>query len=218
MKLINATPSPYGRKVAIALKEKSIPYEVQYDVPWHDGTCTPQYSPFQQLPILITDAGKNVYDSTYILEWLERTYPTPPLLPTGVDDLLHAKLLQMLGERLMEITALIIFDVQRANPSQPWVDRQTRKVETGLAELSAVIGDRKPGLADPITLGDIAVVSTLTMFEFMIEQEIMPDLPCFGWRARYKNIVEYVAALEARPSFIETRPVMMEVNLKQVVS
>ncbi len=29
--LINARPSPYGRKVAILLKEKGLDFEVQYD-------------------------------------------------------------------------------------------------------------------------------------------------------------------------------------------
>ena len=33
MKLINALSSAYGRKVAIALREKGIAHEVQFDVP-----------------------------------------------------------------------------------------------------------------------------------------------------------------------------------------
>ena len=34
-KLISATPSPYARKVRIALAEKGIPFELQTEVPWH---------------------------------------------------------------------------------------------------------------------------------------------------------------------------------------
>lgn len=37
LRLINAHPSPYGRKVAIALREKGIAYDVQYDEPWGNG-------------------------------------------------------------------------------------------------------------------------------------------------------------------------------------
>lgn len=68
MKLVNAKPSPFGRKVAIAMKEKSIPFEMMFDVPWSDSTCVPQYSPLEQLPLLVTDDSENVYDSMYILE------------------------------------------------------------------------------------------------------------------------------------------------------
>jgi glutathione S-transferase len=218
MRLINATPSPYGRKVAVAMKEKGLKYEVQYDNPWHHGTYVHEYSPFQQLPILITDDNKYVYDSNYILEWLERRFPTPALLPEGVDELLEARLLQLLGERLMEVAALIIFEVPRADASKAWLARQTRKIVTGLAELSRVLGDRKPSVDDPIHLGDIAVVSTLTMFEFMVENGILPEMPEFAWRERHRNIVEFVEAIEARPAFKETRPVMMEVDLQQVVA
>jgi glutathione S-transferase len=218
MKLINATPSPYGRKVAIALKEKGIDYEVQYDIPWHEGTCVDQFSPFQQLPILITNDNEYIYDSTFILEWLERYYPEPGLLPTSVDDLIAAKRLQMFGERLLEIAAIIVFETPRAEVSKPWVARQTRKLDTGIAELSRLIGNRKPSSSSPITLGDITVVSTLTMFEFMVEQNIMPYMSEADWRKRFTNLVEYVEALESRPSFIETRPVMMAVNLKEVVA
>ena len=68
--LINARPSPFGRKVAIALIEKDIEYAVRYDLPWGGETCTPKYSPLEQLPILIDEKGESIYDSTYILEWL----------------------------------------------------------------------------------------------------------------------------------------------------
>jgi len=217
MKLINATPSPYGRKVAIALKEKSIPYEVQYDIPWIASTIVPQYSPLQQLPILITDDGKNIYDSSYILDWLEIHYPTPPLLSADPAARAHELLLRLLGERLAEITQLIVFEVARPDPSGPWLERQTRKIGTGFAELAKQVGDRAPTPADTITLGDIAAGSTLRMLDFIAERGYAPNVAEFGWRPHYPNLVAYAAALESRPSFLETQPVMFELDLKDVV-
>jgi len=217
MKLINATPSPYGRKVAIALKEKSIPYEVQYDIPWIASTIVPEYSPLQQLPILITDEGKNVYDSSYILDWLEIHYPTPPLLPAGADARAHELLLRLLGERVAEFAQIIVFEVARPDPSAPWLERQTRKVGTGLAELAKLIGDRAPVPEDAITLGDIAVGCTLRMLDFIVERNYAPSIGEFNWRPLYPNLVAYAAALESRSSFLQTQPVMFELNLKDVV-
>src|SRR3546814_425550 len=106
--LINARLSPYGRKVAILLKEKGLDFEVQYDKPWNEGTCTPHYSPVEQLPILITEQDERIYDSPYIVEWIETRYPQPPLLPADVDARLEARKRQMLGERLLDFAGNLI--------------------------------------------------------------------------------------------------------------
>ena len=95
--LINARPSTVGRNVAIVMREKGIGYDVQYDVPWGDQTCTPQYSPLEQLPILITGENEYIYDSAYILDWLEARFPEPALLPTDLDARLDARKRRMLG-------------------------------------------------------------------------------------------------------------------------
>jgi glutathione S-transferase len=54
-RLISATPSPYARKVRIALTEKGIPFELVTEVPWDSDTSTPQYNPLEKLPVLICD-------------------------------------------------------------------------------------------------------------------------------------------------------------------
>ena len=51
-KLISATPSPYARKVRIALAEKGLPFELVTEVPWDSGTQTPKYNPLEKLPVL----------------------------------------------------------------------------------------------------------------------------------------------------------------------
>ena len=211
--LINARPSPYGRKVAIALIEKGLPYRVEYDVPWGGETCTPQHSPLQQLPILLTMSGEKVYDSTYILEWLERTYPDSPLLPADVAGALHQKLVQMLAERLMEIAQTLIFELQRPAPSNAWIDRQSRKIAGGLEALDGQIGSRRVGDDDQVMLGDIAIGSTLLCIEFVVSAGYSQDLDVFRWRSRHPNLREYVEILETRPSFRATRPEKMEVDI-----
>lgn len=215
--LINARPSPYGRKVAIALIEKGIPYDVQYDVPWAEGTCTPQYSPLEQLPILLTEGGEKIYDSTYILEWLERRHPLPPLLPEGLEELLFEKRLQMLGERLMEIAQTIVFELQRENPSEAWVARQRRKIHGGVDELERLVGGRRVQDDDPLSLGDIGVATTLLIWEYMVEAGFSPDHPAFHWRESHPNLTRYVSKLDDRPSFMATRPQLMDVDLRKNV-
>ena len=213
LKLINARPSAFGRKVAIALIEKGIDYEVQYDVPWGNQTCTPEYSPLEQLPILIEEDGNCIYDSVYILEWLERRFPERPLLPNGNDALLEAKLRQLLGERLMEVYQAIIMEHHRPDPSAPWIERQERKVKGVLAELDRMVEKRSISNDKPIDHGDIAIATTLLLCDFLVPAGLCPDLDILRWRGRYPNVTRYVSALAERPSFVATIPQPMDVDL-----
>lgn len=218
LRLINARPSPYGRKVAIALREKGIAYDVEYDQPWGEGSCTPEYSPLEQLPILILPSGETVYESSFILDWLELRYPDRPLLPTQVDALVEARLMKMLGERLMEVIHTITFELQRPDPGAAWIERQSRKVRGALGEIDRRIGMRRPAIGDPIDLGDIAIGSTLLVVEFLITHGFVPALEVLKWQESHPNLADYAGALDRRPSFIETRPEMMDVNLKSVLA
>ncbi len=211
--LINARPSPFGRKVAVALIEKGLPYRVQYDVPWGPETCTPQFSPLQQLPILIAQSGETIYDSTYILEWLERTYPDPPLLPLDRAGALHQKLIQMLAERVMEAAQTLIFEMQRPEPSVAWAERQSAKIRGGVAELERQIGARRVDDGDRAMLGDIAAASTLLAIEFAVSAGYSANLDVLSWRSRHSSLADFVDLLSERPSFRATAPDRMEVDL-----
>ena len=45
MKLIIATPSPFARKVRVALREKKINFNEIIDVPWNTNTITITHNP-----------------------------------------------------------------------------------------------------------------------------------------------------------------------------
>lgn len=215
--LINARPSPFGRKIAIAMIEKGIDYEVRYDVPWGNQTCTPEFSPLEQLPILIVDQGEPIYDSTYILEWLECSFPSPPLLPTDIGRRLGAKKRQMLGERLMEVAQSLIFERHRPDPSTAWIERQTRKILGAFAELERLHGQHRPLGEGAIDLGDIAIGTTLLLFEFAVVAGLSPAIDALRWRGRYSELTRFVETLETRPSFVATIPELMDVDLQATV-
>jgi glutathione S-transferase len=200
LKLISATPSPYARKVRIALAEKGIPFELLTEVPWNDDTSLPQYNPLEKLPVLLTDDGDSVYESSYILEWLERKYPEPPLLPDDDDGILEAKRLQVLADGICDSVVLIFFERRRKpeHQSAPWIARQMRKIEGGVRELARSIGDKRLAVGDRFGLGDIAVGSVLGYLEVRF-----PELE---WRSRYPNLARYSDGLTERPSFRSTVP------------
>ncbi|KAI5272712.1 glutathione S-transferase domain-containing protein [Aureobasidium subglaciale] len=203
--LISATPSPYARKVRIALAEKQLPFTLQTEVPWDGTTQTPQYNPLEKLPVLIPkDGSPAVFESSYILEWLETKYPEKPLLPAHdqVDARLFAKKIQVVADGICDALVLAFFEKMRApeKQSQPWIDRQMRKVEGGLKALGDW-AEQKQGeflVGDQLGLADIAVGSVCGYMACR-----WPD---HAWADRYPALKKHCDMLEELPSFKDTRP------------
>lgn len=217
-RLINARPSPYGRKVAVALLEKGLPFETMFDLPWADAVETRKHSPLEQLPILLVDGEEPVFDSSFILQWLEIRHPDPPLLPANPDDCIAALRLQTLGERLMELAQALIFEQYRQPPSEQAVERATRKLSGGLGHAEQLVARAiLPQPDRPVHLGHIALGTTLAVWEFVVAEGMSPPLDVLVWRGRYPQLTALVASLEQRPSFHATRPQSMAVDIRAEV-
>jgi len=199
-KLISATPSPYARKVRIALAEKNIPFELITEVPWNDDTSVPQYNPLEKLPVLLLEDGGAVYESAYILEWLERKYPEPSLMPADTDAYLEARRYMVLSDGICDAYVIYFFETLRAEAlrSAPWMARQLRKVEGGVAALARDLGEREYAVDGRLTLADISIAAPLGWLEVRF--------PTFDWRGKYPNLSRYYDRLNARPSFKATVP------------
>ena len=209
-KLISATPSPYARKVRIALMEKGIPFELITDVPWDSTTSTPKFNPLEKLPILICDDGSTVYESRFILEYLELKHPLPAMLPLDVDGILAAKRFEVLCDGICDALVLMFFERMRAPAAQSaeWMARQKRKVDGGLGELSRLLGNRRYAVGDAFGLGDIAAATVVGY--------ITVRWPELNWREPYPNLAAHSDLMEARASFQKSRPVPQKILDKVV--
>jgi glutathione S-transferase len=198
MRLISATPSPYARKVRIALAEKGIPFELVTEVPWNNDTCLPLYNPLEKLPVLLTDDGGSVYESSHILDWIERKYPQPALVPSDDDGYLEAKRVQVVADGVCDALVLSFFERARPEPSAAWLARQMRKVEGGLGDLARTLGDRAFMVRDSFGLGDIAAGCVLGYLEVRF-----PDVL---WRERFAVLARFADRMAERASFRDTVP------------
>ncbi len=207
-KLISATPSPYARKVRIALAEKQIPFELITEVPWDKTTATPQHNPLEKLPILILADGSSVYESSFILQYLELKHPETPLLPADVDGKIAARRLEVLADGVCDAFVLSFFERMRpaTHQSPEWIARQRRKIDGGVAEMARLIGDRAFAVGDRFGLGDIAAGTALGYFSVRF--------PEFDWPAQYPDLAAYCARMEARPSFKASIPVAQKISDK----
>ena len=201
-RLISATPSPYARKVRIALIEKGIPFELQTEVPWHGSTATPAYNPLEKLPVLVLPDGTGIYESRFILEWLEHRHPSPRLLPDDPQDVLRARQIEVISDGICDAVVLLFFERMRDAPSEEWMARQRRKVEGGVLALAEratdgfLVGGR-------FGLADIAAGTVLRYLSVRFAE--------LDWAAMYPALAAMSARLEARPSFAATVPVPQKI-------
>lgn len=218
--LISATPSPFARMNRIALRLKNIPFELQNEIPWESKTQTPKHNPLEKLPILVFPQGDPrppVYESAHIQTYIVEKYADrgPRLLPADLDASLLARQIVVLGVGCMDAMVLSRWEGRRekAQQSQKWIDRQSRKVDgamrafTEYAEAAEKEG-REFVVGSELSVADIAIISTVGFVDF---GDVRP-----GWKEQYGALARYFDRLDAREEFAETRPVMFDLTEKVV--
>lgn len=210
MKLLSATPSPYARKVRVALAEKAVEFELVTEVPWNADTATPDHNPLEKLPVLILDDGEAVFESDFILEWLEAKYPDPPLYPDNSDMRLAARRFEVVADGVCDAFVLHVFERMRDadKQSQAWMDRQARKIEGGIRDLAAHVSPTGFCVGDAFTIADIAVVTVM--------QYLDRRYPECEWRSLYPALADAVERLVDRTSFAATMPVPQSISASVV--
>ncbi len=207
--LISATPSPYARKVRIALAEKGLPFELLTEVPWDSTTTTPRYNPLEKLPILLLGDGSSVYESSYILQYLELKHPQVPLVPKDIDGHLAARKLEVLCDGVCDAVVLSLFEKMRAGGGSPeWLARQRRKIEGGMAEMARLVGQRQWAVGESFSLGDIAVGTAAGYVSLRY-----PDL---AWRTLHPDLAVLCERLAQRKSFTDSMPAAQTISDKVV--
>jgi glutathione S-transferase len=207
--LISATPSPYARKVRIALVEKGLPFKLLTEVPWDSTTVTPRYNPLEKLPILLLGNGTSVYESSYILQYLELKHPQLPLVPKDIDGHLAARKFEVLCDGICDAVVLSLFEKMRAGGGSPeWLARQRRKIEGGMAEMARLVGQRQWAVGEAFSLGDIAVGTGADYVSLRYQ-----DLP---WRTLHPGLAVFCDRLAQRRSFKESVPMAQTIADKVV--
>ena len=192
--------STFARRVRIALIEKGIPAElVEVDMVAraHKGPAYLALNPYGRVPTLEED-GFVLYESTSILEYLEATHPTPPLLPADVRGrALAAMHMKLCDIQLARQTGVIIFP-KRFLPKDRWDEKAMAQAKK---EIEMHLGILEPQLqGKQYLIGDrygLVEVCYTPFVEFLPLMEITPPPAVAAWVTR---MLERPSAKDTRPS------------------
>src|SRR5437763_12220358 len=201
LKLHHPPLSTYSRRVRMALIEKGLEAElIELDMA-RGAHREPGYlalNPYGRVPTL-EDDGLVLYESTAILDYLEATHPTPPLVPADPRGralvAMHMKLCDI---QLARQTGIIIFP-KRFLPKDRWDEgamaQAKKEIEKHLAIVERQIGDREWMVGDRYSLVEICYTPFVQFFPLM---EITPPPAVAAWTRRMLE----------RPTARETKPAM----------
>jgi glutathione S-transferase len=194
----SAPPSPFGRKVkiAVALCGLSDKVTVELSNPYDPDDSLRSQNPLGKIPVLITDDGTAVYDSRVIAEWLDVQAGGGVIIPRG-EVRFAALTLQALADGMMEASLLIVYE-RRFRPDdkqhRPWTDYQGEKVARALSVLEAA----PPGIGDRPHIGHVALACALGYGDFRFDG---------GWRTGHPGLVGWLDDFTAKvPAFAATMP------------
>ena len=200
MELLIARPSPYARKIRVALIEKGIPCEITVDNPWLENPRIQTVNPIGKVPALITDSGDVIHDSKVIFEYIETMFSGPILTPDNAKERITHKQIEAICDGICDAVVLIALEGTRPEEkqSEAWVERQTRKIYAGVEEINARLNDRKSFTALKFGLAEISTVVMLEYIDFRFSE--------FDWRPLYPALFALFSQVSQRDSFVKTKP------------
>ena len=202
MKLIGALTSPYVRKVRIVMAEKKLDYQFELEDVWNSDAIL-KSNPLGKVPCLVMEGGEAVFDSRVIVEYLDTRSPVSRLIPESSRGRTEVRTWESLADGILDAAVLARLEKTWAGRaegerSQAWIDRQMHKIDASLTAVSTGLADKPYCTGIHLSLADIAVGCALGYLAYRF--------PAIDWRGDHKNLARLADKLEARQSFIDTRP------------
>jgi glutathione S-transferase len=198
MILRSSAPSPFGRKIRIAVAVLGLEREITVETadPTDPSDSIRRQNPLGKIPVLITADGMALYDSRVILEYLDHHAGGGRIIPRDPRSRFAALRLQALGDGIMDAAILQVYEGRYRAPERheaKWLEHQSGKVTRSLAALAA----EPPGL-DPVP--DIGQITAACALGYL-------DLRFHGrWRADHPGLVAWLDRFAATvPAFAATR-------------
>lgn len=200
MKLRSSPPSPFGRKVKIALALLDLKDKVELE---NANTADPSDSlrsqnPLGKIPALILENGDVLYDSAVILEYLDFIAGGSHLFPAAEA---RFKVLrdQALADGLMDAALLRVYEKRFKDPKYrdpAWDAYHGAKVDRALEHFEENV-PMTPQSASDVDAATITLACALGYLDMRFNGD---------WRAKCPKLVAWLDAFEAAvPAFADTK-------------
>jgi len=197
--------SSFSRKVRIALAEKKLEFTLEVEQVWERRREFLAMNPAGQVPVLVEEDGTAIADSDAICEYLDETYPEPPLI--GETPLQRAEVRRLAAwfdtKFQREVSANLVGEKvlkKFLNLGEP----DSNTIRAGLANVHyhldyiGYLMERRDWLAGGrFSLADIAAAAHLSAVDYLGDVPWKEHPPAKDWYARVKS----------RPSF---RPLLAD--------
>lgn len=198
MILLSAPPSPFGRKVKIAIALLGLSDRVRVEMvdTIKDQGPLQTRNPLGKIPTLILDDGSTLFDSRVILDYLDHLAGGGKIVPREAHARVAALRLQALCDGILEASLLQVYE-KRYRPEplwhRPWLDYQAGKVARALDVL-----EKSPPRLDPLPdVGQITLACALGYQDLRFQGR---------WRETYPALVQWLDRFAAQvPAFTETK-------------
>ncbi len=200
MKLRSSPPSPFGRKVKLAmailgLKDRIEIVEANTADPSDDLRSQ---NPLGKIPALVLENGDVIYDSSVILEYLDFLAGGGKLFPQG-EARFPVLRDQALANGMMDAAILRVYEKRFKEPKfrdPAWDAYQAAKMDRALAHFEAN-APADPKSADDIDAGTLTLACALGYLDIRYNGD---------WRSDHPKLVAWLDAFEtAVPAFADTK-------------
>ncbi len=199
MQLYHHPFSTFSRRVRMQLLEKGVSVDervVALERKEHKGDAYRALNPYGRVPTLV-DGELVLFESTAIMDYLEQTYASPPLVPESARGRALVAMHVKLCDLEVGVHTSTLFFPRRFFPRERWnlaeQDRARDAITRHLEILGRQLGHEEYLVEGRFSLADLAY-AILTPFVGLFE--LSPP----------ENVAEWMERIEARPSAKATRP------------
>jgi glutathione S-transferase len=168
MKLHYYVISPYARKTLVFAHEIGLADRIEvvhcHANPMQRDEELFALNPLGKIPVLTTDDGKAIFESSIICEYLDELHSGEKLIPSDISERVEALQLQAVADGMSEAGILAVWESTR----RPKALRYPAYLDGQLAKVNSAYDfiEQNVSLAGPLNVGHIALATTLSWLEF----------------------------------------------------
>lgn len=200
MKLFYSINSPYVRKTMILLHETGLIDRVQLIADYKTSPVSAAeklaHNPLNKVPVLVTDDGEAIFDSSVIGQYLDTLHSGARFYPLQGPERWQTLRYEAIGDGMADAAILVIYEERRRRLNlfwQEWYDRQWPKLGASIQHLETVIG-----LPRQFDAGAISLVCALGLIDRRFAH--------WDWRIKHPDVAIWYGQACERPSVRATSP------------